>query len=45
MARPGQLPGRGQRLKTVGIADLSHLGKFEVRGTGAAPSGNGDDLV
>ena len=29
---PVGFPGEADRLKSVGIADLSHLGKIEVRG-------------
>jgi glycine cleavage system aminomethyltransferase T len=38
---PVSFPGEADRLATVGIADLSHLGKIEVRGTGAPENGNG----
>jgi glycine cleavage system aminomethyltransferase T len=38
---PVSFPGEAERLGTVGIADLSHLGKIEVRGDGALENGNG----
>ena len=38
---PVSFPGEAGRLKIVGIADLSHLGKIEVRGKGAPENGNG----
>jgi glycine cleavage system aminomethyltransferase T len=38
---PVGLPHEADRLKTVGIADLSHLGKIEVRGDGAPENANG----
>jgi glycine cleavage system aminomethyltransferase T len=31
---PVSFPGEAERLRTVGVADLSHLGKIEVRGPG-----------
>lgn len=31
---PASFPGEADRLANVGVADLSHLGKLEVRGTG-----------
>jgi glycine cleavage system aminomethyltransferase T len=34
---PVGFPGEANRLETVGIADLSHLGKIEVRGPGDRP--------
>jgi glycine cleavage system aminomethyltransferase T len=38
---PVGFPGEAGRLQTVGVADLSHLGKVEVRGEGAPENGNG----
>jgi glycine cleavage system aminomethyltransferase T len=35
---PVRFPGQADRSKTVGIADLSHLGKIEVRGAGEPPN-------
>ncbi len=34
---PVSLPGEAEHLRHAGIVDLSHLGKLEVRGEGAAP--------
>jgi glycine cleavage system aminomethyltransferase T len=34
---PLSFPGEAQRLESVGIADLSHLGKIEVRGLAQRP--------
>jgi len=34
---PVSFPGEADRLRTAGIADLSHLGKIEVRGLATAP--------
>jgi len=34
-------PGEAERLKAVGLVDLSHLGKIEVRGEGAPEEGSG----
>jgi glycine cleavage system aminomethyltransferase T len=39
---PVSFPGEAERLARVGIVDLSHLGKLEVRGTG--PSEEGKDV-
>ena len=36
---PVSIPGEAERVARVGIADLSHLGKFEVRGAGAPVDG------
>jgi glycine cleavage system aminomethyltransferase T len=35
---PVSFPGEADRLKSVGIADLSHLGKIEVRGVADPPN-------
>lgn len=37
---PVSLPGEADRLKAAGVADLSHLAKFEVRGAGEPVSGD-----
>ncbi len=36
---PVSIPGEADRLAHVGIGDLSHLAKFEVRGAAAPPDG------
>lgn len=38
---PVSIPGEAERLERVGIADLSHLGKIEVRGPGGPVEGDG----
>jgi glycine cleavage system aminomethyltransferase T len=38
---PASFPGEADRLGTVGVADLSHLAKFEVRGPGEPIGGEG----
>lgn len=35
---PASFPGEEDRLQTVGVADLSHLGKIEARGLASRPS-------
>lgn len=37
---PVRFPGEEERLRSVGVADLSHLGKLEVRGLPARPEAN-----
>jgi glycine cleavage system aminomethyltransferase T len=41
---PVALPGEADFLAAVGIADLSHLGKLEVRGAGDGGEGQGPDV-
>jgi glycine cleavage system aminomethyltransferase T len=38
---PVRFAGEADRLARVGVADMSHLGKTEVRGHGAPENGNG----
>jgi glycine cleavage system aminomethyltransferase T len=41
---PVRFPGEADRLETVGLVDLSHLGKIEVRGAGK-PLGDGEAVA
>jgi glycine cleavage system aminomethyltransferase T len=41
---PVSFPGEADRLQTAGLADLSHLGKIEVRGAGK-PLGDGEAVA